>query len=268
MRTVPAGPARRRCPGKCQWREALGWTRLAMADQTYPPPSDRAALRRLPKRSALRPGDRAGDPRRAGSLRTSASRPPTVRSSLPMAYGRTEDTLYLHGSGELDAARSPATEICVTVTLIDGLVFARTPFHNSMNYRSVVIRGVGETGRRPGRARRRASDESPTTSCRTGNTGASRPTAEIRKTMVIALPLRRGVGEGESGDPGRRAGRPRRTPLGRHRGAGANLGTAAWTQTISGRASRRRLRINRALAAGTAAEREGGPRPRALPSRR
>jgi nitroimidazol reductase NimA-like FMN-containing flavoprotein (pyridoxamine 5'-phosphate oxidase superfamily) len=50
---------------------------------------------------------------------------------LPMAYGRTEDVLYLHGSAAnamLRAARG--TEICATVTVVDGLVFARSPFHN------------------------------------------------------------------------------------------------------------------------------------------
>ena len=61
---------------------------------------------------------------------------------LPMVYGRTEDTLYLHGSAANAMLRAGAdTDICVTVTLVDGLVVARSAFHNSMNYRSVVVRG-------------------------------------------------------------------------------------------------------------------------------
>jgi len=62
---------------------------------------------------------------------------------IPTLYGRSEDTLYLHGSAvsrtltEL-AAGVPA---CVTVTLLDGLVLARSAFHHSMNYRSVVAFG-------------------------------------------------------------------------------------------------------------------------------
>lgn len=61
---------------------------------------------------------------------------------LPMAYGRTDDEILLHGSAAnamLRAGRD--TDVCVTVTIIDGLVVARSAFHNSMNYRSVVIRG-------------------------------------------------------------------------------------------------------------------------------
>ncbi len=61
---------------------------------------------------------------------------------LPMAYGRDDDTIFVHGSvanAMLRAGRS--VEVCITVTIVDGLVVARTPFHNSMNYRSVVIRG-------------------------------------------------------------------------------------------------------------------------------
>jgi uncharacterized protein len=63
---------------------------------------------------------------------------------IPTLYGRDEDKLYLHGSaasrllGELDAG-APA---CVNVTLVDGLVLARSAFHHSMNYRSVVAFGT------------------------------------------------------------------------------------------------------------------------------
>jgi nitroimidazol reductase NimA-like FMN-containing flavoprotein (pyridoxamine 5'-phosphate oxidase superfamily) len=62
---------------------------------------------------------------------------------LPTGYGRIGETLYLHGSSanrSLTAAEG--NEICVTVTLVDGLVCARSVFHNSMNYRSAVIYGA------------------------------------------------------------------------------------------------------------------------------
>ena len=72
---------------------------------------------------------------------------------LPMAYGRTDDCLYLHGSVANAALRAAAgQDICVTVTIVDGMVVGRTPFHNSMNYRGVVVRGRGAPRRRPGRA--------------------------------------------------------------------------------------------------------------------
>ncbi|HWH31977.1 MAG TPA: pyridoxamine 5'-phosphate oxidase family protein [Egibacteraceae bacterium] len=64
---------------------------------------------------------------------------------VPMAYGRVGDTLYLHGgvASRLLAALGDGAEACVTVTLVDGLVLARSAFKHSMNYRSVVAHGRG-----------------------------------------------------------------------------------------------------------------------------
>jgi len=62
---------------------------------------------------------------------------------LPMAYGVGDDDLLLHGSVANAMLRAgTSVDVCVTVTLLDGLVVARTPLHNSMNYRSVVVRGT------------------------------------------------------------------------------------------------------------------------------
>ncbi|WP_017652795.1 pyridoxamine 5'-phosphate oxidase family protein [Fortiea contorta] len=63
---------------------------------------------------------------------------------IPTAYGRVDDTLYIHGS---PASRMLKTllqgiDVCVSVTLLDGLVLARSAFHHSMNYRSVVVLGT------------------------------------------------------------------------------------------------------------------------------
>jgi uncharacterized protein len=62
---------------------------------------------------------------------------------LPTAYARTGDLVYLHGAVGNAALRVLATgaPACVTVTLVDGLVLARSAFHHSLNYRSVVIFG-------------------------------------------------------------------------------------------------------------------------------
>jgi hypothetical protein len=66
---------------------------------------------------------------------------------IPTLYGRREDKLYLHGSAasrllcELEAK----LPVCVSVTLVDGLVLARSAFHHSMNYRSVVIFGTARS---------------------------------------------------------------------------------------------------------------------------
>src|SRR5713226_6010350 len=63
---------------------------------------------------------------------------------LPTTYARVEDALYLHGSAASRMLRGlrDGIPVCATVTLLDGLVLARSAFHHSMNYRSVVILGV------------------------------------------------------------------------------------------------------------------------------
>jgi nitroimidazol reductase NimA-like FMN-containing flavoprotein (pyridoxamine 5'-phosphate oxidase superfamily) len=63
---------------------------------------------------------------------------------IPTNYGRSGDTLYLHGSAASRMLRtlSGGVPVCVTVTHVDGLVLARSAFHHSVNYRSVVILGI------------------------------------------------------------------------------------------------------------------------------
>ena len=62
---------------------------------------------------------------------------------IPTGYGRVEQDLIIHGSqaSRMLRALKQGIDVCVTVTLIDGLVLARSAFHHSMNYRSVVIFG-------------------------------------------------------------------------------------------------------------------------------
>jgi len=62
---------------------------------------------------------------------------------IPTGYGRKEDSLYIHGSAASRMLRNLEQDIpvCVTVTLLDGLVLARSIFNHSMNYRSVVVLG-------------------------------------------------------------------------------------------------------------------------------
>jgi nitroimidazol reductase NimA-like FMN-containing flavoprotein (pyridoxamine 5'-phosphate oxidase superfamily) len=63
---------------------------------------------------------------------------------IPTSYGRDGDVLYIHGSAASRMLRNldRGIPICVTVTLLDGLVLARSVFNHSMNYRSVVILGT------------------------------------------------------------------------------------------------------------------------------
>src|ERR1700689_706510 len=63
---------------------------------------------------------------------------------IPTLFGRDGDTLYLHGSAasRMLGALDKGIQACVTVTLVDGLVLARSAFHHSINYRSVVALGT------------------------------------------------------------------------------------------------------------------------------
>src|SRR5579863_6632928 len=63
---------------------------------------------------------------------------------IPTGYGRAGDNLYIHGSAASRMLRNldKGVDVCVTVTLLDGLVLARSIFNHSMNYRSVVILGT------------------------------------------------------------------------------------------------------------------------------
>src|SRR5215510_583199 len=62
---------------------------------------------------------------------------------IPTGYARIDNDLYIHGSSASRMLRSlsEGIQVCVTVTLVDGLVLARSAFHHSMNYRSVVVFG-------------------------------------------------------------------------------------------------------------------------------
>ena len=109
---------------------------------------------------------------------------------LPTGYGRIDEILYLHGSSANRSLRSADDQaICVTVTLLDGLVCARSVFHNSMNYRSAVIFGTARLVTDEGE--RLAAMEAITEHLIPGRWENSRkPTKkEMAATSVIALSL-------------------------------------------------------------------------------
>ncbi|HSL57063.1 MAG TPA: pyridoxamine 5'-phosphate oxidase family protein [Acidimicrobiales bacterium] len=119
---------------------------------------------------------------------------------IPMAFGRDDEVLYLHGAVANAALRAAVDrQVCVTVTVLDGLVVARAPFHNSMNYRSVVVRGVGRkvTGAEHERALRLVSDHVVAT----WDTGRATTTEELRRTLVVAVPLDEASAKVRSGGP-------------------------------------------------------------------
>jgi len=107
------------------------------------PPSERTRVRRLPERGAY---DRATidaivDEALICHLAwvTDEGHP----RMIPTIHARVGDTLYVHGSTASRTLRSvkEGREVCVEITLLDGLVLARSAFHHSMNYRSVVVYG-------------------------------------------------------------------------------------------------------------------------------
>jgi nitroimidazol reductase NimA-like FMN-containing flavoprotein (pyridoxamine 5'-phosphate oxidase superfamily) len=109
---------------------------------------------------------------------------------LATGYGRIGDTLYLHGSSGNQALRHAAgQDICVTVTHLDGVVYARAVFHHSMNYRSAMIFGTARLV--TGEAERLAGLAAVTEQLAPGQWEHARgPTRkELAATSVLALPL-------------------------------------------------------------------------------
>ncbi len=121
---------------------------------------------------------------------------------LPMTYGRDGDVLYLHGAVANEMLRASAdTEICVTITLLDGLVLARAAMHHSMNYRCVVLFGVA-TKVTDAAEKRRAFDVIVDHSI-PGRSALARPAnaAEVRATLVLRLPIDEGSAKVRRGGP-------------------------------------------------------------------
>jgi uncharacterized protein len=110
---------------------------------------------------------------------------------IPTNYGRSGDTLYLHGSAASRMLKtlSAGVPVCVTVTLVDGLVMARSAFHHSVNYRSVVILGTAYLVEDP--AEKREALHIFTEHVMKGRWNDVRQPAEheLKATTVLRLPL-------------------------------------------------------------------------------
>ena len=120
---------------------------------------------------------------------------------LPMTYGRIDDVLYLHGAvGNAMLRASFGAEVCVTVTLLDGLVLARSAFHHSMNFRSVVLLGTAEKVEDPDEKARAVA--AVVDHVVPGRSEVSRPAseAELRTTAVLRLPIAEGSVKVRTGD--------------------------------------------------------------------
>ncbi len=122
---------------------------------------------------------------------------------IPTNYGRSGDTLYLHGSAASRMLRtlSEGVPVCVTVTHVDGLVLARSAFHHSVNYRSVVILGTARLVEDP--AEKTEALRIFTEHVMKGRWEDVRwPTEqELKGTTVLALPLEEVSAKVRTGGP-------------------------------------------------------------------
>jgi len=122
---------------------------------------------------------------------------------IPTNYGRSGDTLYLHGSAASRMLRtlSGGVPVCVTVTHVDGLVLARSAFHHSVNYRSVVILGTARLVEDP--AEKMEALRIFTEHVMKGRWDDVRqPTEqELKGTTVLALPLEEVSAKVRTGGP-------------------------------------------------------------------
>jgi len=122
---------------------------------------------------------------------------------LPTTYARVGDELYLHGSAanRMLTALGAGAPVCVTVTLLDGLVLARSAFRHSMNYRSVVVLGVASvvTGEREKRKALDAIVEHVVPHRRADIRGPSRE--ELEAVLVLSLPITEASAKVRTGPP-------------------------------------------------------------------
>ncbi|HVA64903.1 MAG TPA: pyridoxamine 5'-phosphate oxidase family protein [Terriglobales bacterium] len=165
-------------------------------------PSARTQVRRLPQRGAY---DRATldailDAAFICHVGFVADGHPVV---IPTGYGRRGDHLYIHGSAASHMLHSlqAGIELCLTVTLLDGLVLARSVFHHSVNYRSVVVFGRA-TVVEEASAKLRAL-EAITDHILAGRWAAARPPSprELKATLVLELPLAEASAKIRTGPP-------------------------------------------------------------------
>ena len=174
---------------------------IAAMDSVATPPSEFSRVRRLPARAAY---DRATveailDAAMIGHVGVARQGRPVV---IPMLFGRVDDHLYLHGSvaSQLLRALGGGIDTCFTATVVDGLVYARSVFHHSMNYRSVVVAGVATEVEGDEKWRGLEAIVNHITPGRFGEARAPSD-RELRQTAVLRLPLTEASAKVRTGGP-------------------------------------------------------------------
>jgi uncharacterized protein len=122
---------------------------------------------------------------------------------IPTGYARVGDRLLMHGSSasRMLRAMSDGIEVCATVTLIDGLVLARSAFHHSLNYRSVVVFGAANLV--SGEDEKIEALRAFTEHVIPGRWQEVRPPnkSELAATAVLSLPIQEASAKVRTGDP-------------------------------------------------------------------
>jgi nitroimidazol reductase NimA-like FMN-containing flavoprotein (pyridoxamine 5'-phosphate oxidase superfamily) len=164
-------------------------------------PTPRTTIRRVPARGSY---DRAVihailDEAYFASVGISIDGQPFV---IPMVHARLGDELILHGAPASRLLKhAGAFPICATVTLLDGLVLARSAFHHSLNYRSVVV--IGQARPVVDEAEKRAAMAALVDHVVPGRAAHTRPPSpkELAGTQVLALPLTESSAKIRTGGP-------------------------------------------------------------------
>jgi uncharacterized protein len=168
----------------------------------YAAPTERTRVRRLPQRASY-DVETVHAILDAGLVCTVSFVEDGRPVAIPTAYARVGDALVFHGSAKSRTllAAAAGAELCVTVTHLDGLVLARSAFHHSVNYRSVVVfgRGVAVTDAQ----RKLALLEAFVERLYPGRwSAARRPNEqELTATLVVELPLHEAVAKVRTGGP-------------------------------------------------------------------
>ena len=121
---------------------------------------------------------------------------------IPTAHWRQDNRLYIHGSSASRLLRAATgREVCIAVTLMDGLVMARSGFHHSINYRSVIVYGIAELV--DDAAEKRGALEAFMEKIAPGRWPELRPATdqEIKSTSVLAVDLKEVSAKVRSGPP-------------------------------------------------------------------
>jgi uncharacterized protein len=158
---------------------------------------------------------------------------------IPTIHARINDTLYVHGSNASRTLRSlkAGAEACVVVTLLDGLVLARSVFNHSINYRSVVVYGVPREVTDPDEKWR--AQEALVEHVVPGRTADARMPneKEMRQTTILAITLDEASAKIRTGPPMRMRTMPSRSGRGSSR-CGSSRGLRSWIRGSRGPRSR------------------------------